>query len=222
MPPTRGPAEMRGVFLIGDRPLCRHGMAQVIGAQPDLSVCGEAADAREAISALNQQPSALAVLDLSAEPGKLVEVVEILHGAIPDLPILVIGAESDPVHALGALRAGAKGFITKQEGLDQFVAALRKIGNAEMYLSPVFSEQLITELAGSSGSALRSAVDRLTGRELEVLRLLGGGAGTRVIAKRLGLSAKTVETHRARIKEKLGIRTATQLLRFAMQWTSAK
>lgn len=217
---TRNRADRKGVFLIGDRPICRFGMAQVIGGLADLQVCGEADEPERALPLLQVSEATIAVIDLSAPPSATGEIVKVLHRSCPQLPLLVVGAETDPVHALRVLRAGAKGFITKRDGADEFVAAIRKVLSAQVYLSPIFSDQLIAELARGDETGLRSATDRLSEREVEVLRLLGEGRMTRDIAEKLGLSIKTVETHRARIKEKLGIRTATELLRFAMQWTS--
>lgn len=217
---TRNRGDRKGVFLIGDRPLCRLGMAQVIAGLPDLRVCGEADEPEQALQLLTNSEASIAVMDLAAPPSATGEIVKSLHSACPQLPLLVVGGDTDPAHALRVLRAGAMGFITKRDGADEFVAAIRKVLSVQVYLSPVFSDQLIAELARGDETGLRSAIDRLSEREVEVLRLLGEGMTTRDIAGKLGLSIKTVETHRARIKEKLGLRTATELLRFAMQWTS--
>ncbi|MGB8167704.1 MAG: response regulator transcription factor [Chthoniobacteraceae bacterium] len=219
---ARNSSKRRPVFIVADRPLCRHGMAEVIRAQRDMMLVGEAEDGPAAVGALKDRAPAAAVIDVSATSASTEALVKSLHSELPDLPLLVVGTQTEPVHALRVLRAGAKGFITKREGLEQFVAALRKVMESQVYLSPVFSEQLITELAEGADGPLRTAIDRLSEREIEVLRLLGEGLATRATAERLGLSVKTVETHRARIKEKLGLRTAAELMRFAIQWTAEK
>ena len=206
-----------GILLISDRTLSRHGMNVVINAQPDLTVAGETDEVGAALERFGSERMSAAVLDLTAPPSRIIEAVRVLHTALPDLPILVLGGEAEPASALRALRAGAKGFISSRESVDQFVAALRKVVSRQVYLSEVFREQLITELARGESAPTSAGIDRLTEREREVLRLLGEGNTTREIAGKLGLSVKTVETHRAHIKEKLSLRNAAELLRFAVE-----
>lgn len=206
-----------GVFLIAERPLCRFGMAQLISDQPDLAVCGQADDVERAKEVLKESGATAAVLDISGLPAAA-DAVRSLHQDWRDLPVLVVAAQTDQRSAMLAIRAGAKGFITNREDASQFVEAVRKVIGGQVYLSPVFSEQLVKQLAQDKGDGLQSPIDRLTDRETEVLRLLGTGHTTREIAATLALSIKTVEAHRAHIREKLGMRTGPDLLRFAMDW----
>jgi DNA-binding NarL/FixJ family response regulator len=215
-------SKRRRVFVVADRPLVRHGMTELIRAERDLTVAGAANDGPGAQAAMKGCLPEAAVIDVSTVSAPAETLVKMLHGEFPDLPLLVVGTQTEPVHALRVLRAGAKGFITEHEGLEQFVTALRRVMENQVYLSPVFSEQLIAELAEGADGSLRTAIDRLSEREIEVLRLLGEGNATRATAEQLGLSVKTVETHRARIKEKLGLRTAAELMRFAIQWSAGK
>jgi DNA-binding NarL/FixJ family response regulator len=192
-------------------------MTAAISRQADLKVAGASDEIGDALERYANQSLAAAVLDLTASPGTIVEAVRVLHTAVPELPILVVGPETEPACALRALRAGAKGFITYRESIEQFLTALRKVASGQVYLGEVFREQLITELARGEVGASPSGIDRLTEREREVLQLLGGGNTTREIARTLSLSVKTIETHRAHIKEKLGLRNAAELLRFAVE-----
>ncbi len=205
----------RRVLLISDRPLGRHGMAQLINRQPDLIVAADVDEIGPGLDVLKRETVDLAVLDLSETGMAGTETVKTLHDASPEMAILVVGPRTDPAFAVRAIRAGAKGFITNREDVKEFVAAVRQVAAGQAYLSPAFSEQLVHDISQGGVAQIIPDLGRLSGREREVLQLLGAGNTSRQIAEKLGLSAKTVDAHRAHIKEKLGLRNAAELLRFA-------
>ena len=210
----------RRVFLIDDHPVCRHGMSQLINSERDLVVCGEAESLRQALPVLRSTGAEAALVDISTQGADGISAVKTLHGEHPAVPILVVSAQDESLYALRALRAGAQGYITKRQGLNEFLGAVRKVLNGQIYLNPAFGEQLIAQLARGDEGTAREPLDRLTDRELEVLQRVGGGQGTREIAENLGVSHKTVESHRLHIKEKLGLKNATEMVRFATKWVN--
>ena len=146
------------------------------------------------------------------------ELIKAMKGEQPDLPILMLSRHDDSLYALRALRAGALGYVTKREALTNVLLALRKVLKGEIYLSPRFSERLVFQATHYIGGNSDSPLNRLTNRELEVIELLGRGLGTKDVASELHLSVKTIETHRAHIKEKLSFSDANELVRFAVEW----
>jgi DNA-binding NarL/FixJ family response regulator len=209
-------ARKRRVFLACEHPVSRHGMAQLINSEHDLVVCGEIGSPAEAASAARAARADLVLLDLSGESGGEPELIRRLRGEQPDLIFLVISVAAESRHILEVLRAGAQGYVLKTEGLNEFLGAIRKVLGGEIYLNPVFGEQLISTLAGQREPAAGSPIDRLTEREREVLVYIGSGRSNRQIAQEMHLSPKTIETHRLHIKEKLGFKTSAELLRFAV------
>lgn len=210
----------RRVFLIDDHPVCRHGLSQLINSERDMVVCGEAESTRQALPVLRSTGAEAALVDISTQGADGIAAVKTLHGEHPAVPILVVSAQDESVYALRALRAGAQGYITKHQGLNEFLSAVRKVLNGQIYLNPAFGEQLIAQLARGDEGTARGPLDRLTDRELEVLQRVGGGKGTKEIAEDLGVSHKTVESHRLHIKEKLGLKNASEMVRYATKWVN--
>ncbi len=208
------------VFLIDEHPVCRHGMAQLINGEHDMVVCGEAESTKQALAVIRSARAEAALLDISLQGANGFAAVKELHGEHPNVPILVISGQDESVYALRTLRAGAQGYISKRDGLNQFLEALRKVLSGQIYLNPTYGEQLIVKLARGEEATARSPLDRLSDRELEVLQQVGSGRKTMEIAERLGVSHKTVESHRLHIKEKLGLRDAMEMVRFATNWVN--
>lgn len=206
------------VLLVDDHPAIRRGMAAIIDEEPDLAICGEASTAPMALEAMRRLNPDIAVIDISMPGTNGVELIKLMLAEQPKLQILMLSMHDESVYALRALRAGAKGYVMKGEALECVLTGLRKVGGGEIYLSPKFSDRLIFKAIQSSIAGVASPVDKLSDREFEVLRLLGRGFGSREIAEALSLSVKTVETHRAHIKEKLGFKEAGEMVRFAIDW----
>lgn len=212
------PTKQRRVLLVDDHPAIRRGIAALIGDEPDLTICGDASTAPAALEAMRQLNPDLAVIDISMPGTNGVELIKLMLAERPNLQILMLSMHDESIYALRALRAGAKGYVMKGEALECLLAGLRKVGDGEIYVSPKLGDRLIFKAIQSSAAGVASPVDKLSDRELEVLRLLGKGFGTRKIAEELSLSVKTVETHRAHIKDKLGFKEAGEMVRFAIDW----
>jgi DNA-binding NarL/FixJ family response regulator len=218
-PPDRTVStDRKRVLIIDDHPLLRRGMATLIGSQPDFEICGEADHAQSGLQAMRETSPHIALVDITLPGTDGLELIKLMLAEQPKLRVLVVSMHDESLYALRSLRAGAKGYLMKAEAIEQVVAALRKISAGDLYVTPRFSERLVFRAIQSLEDGLGSPVDRLSDRELEVLRLLGKGLGTRDIAKTLHLSVKTIETHRAHIKEKLGFKEAAEMVRFAIDW----
>jgi DNA-binding NarL/FixJ family response regulator len=219
LPPHQAIATARQrVLIIDDHPLLRRGMATLISSQPDFEICAEADHAQSGLQAMRETTPHIALVDITLPGTDGLELIKLMLSEQPKLRILVVSMHDESLYALRALRAGAKGYLMKAEAIEQIVTALRKISAGDLYVTPRFSERLVFRAIQSLENGMGSPVDRLSDRELEVLRLLGKGLGTRDIAKNLHLSVKTIETHRAHIKEKLGFKEAAEMIRFAIDW----
>lgn len=217
---TSGPAspDPRSVLIIDDHPVFRRGIAALIEEQEDLKVCGEAENALTALEAMRQFKPDVALMDINMPGTNGIELIKMALAEHPRLLILILSMHSESLYALRALRAGAKGYVMKAEALASVVTALRKVLNGGVYVSPRFTERLIFKAIRSEEAGMGSPVDKLSDRELEVLQLMGRGFGTRDSATTLNLSIKTIETHRAHIKEKLGFKDPGEMTRFAIDW----
>lgn len=216
------PSDMpkKRVLIVDDHPVFRHGISALINAEPDLEVCGEASSAATALEAMRSLSPDVALLDISLPGTNGIELIKLMKAERPKLPLLMLSMHDESLYALRALRAGALGYVMKAEALTQVLDALRKTLKGEIHVSPRLSGQLIFQAIQSADGGGGSPVDKLSDRELEVLELLGRGFGTKEIASNLHLSVKTIETHRAHIKEKLGFRDAGEMVRFAIDWVS--
>lgn len=218
-PPSDSSTAKYRILIVDDHPLFRHGIADLINAEPDLEVCGEADNAPSALEGIRHLSPDLATIDISLRGANGIELLKSIKAEHPKLPLLVLSMHDESLYALRSLRAGARGYIMKQEALDRVMSAIRQVLHGELYVSPSMSGRMIEEFVqGGTGSGGCSIADKLTDRELEILQLIGQGHGVQQIARELNLSAKTVETHRAHIKEKLNFQTARELARFAVQW----
>lgn len=208
------------ILIVDDHPVLRHGISQLINNESDLVVCGEAETAPGALEAMRTLRPDLALLDISLQGTNGIELVKLMRAEQPKLPILMLSMHDESLYALRALRAGARGYVMKGEAMDHVLTAIRKVLDGDIYVSPRFSERLVFKAIQSLEGGMGSPVDKLSDRELEVLQLLGKGFGTREIANELHLSIKTIETHRAHIKEKLGFKDAGEMVRFAIDWVT--
>lgn len=221
MPATDSPtATKRRVLIVDDHPVFRHGVSAMINAEPDLMVCGEAGTAPTALDAMRKLSPDVVIIDISLPGSNGIELLKAMKAETPKLPMLVVSMHDESLYALRALRAGALGYVMKAEALDSILTALRKVLQGDAYLSPKFSERLVFKAIRSLDEGMGSPVDKLSDRELEVLTLTGRGFGTQDIANELNLSVKTIETHRAHIKEKLGFGDSKEMVRFAIEWVA--
>ena len=208
----------RRVFLVDDHGIVRRGLMELIDNEPDLVVCGEGEDAYGGLRAILTCRPDMCVVDVSLKDSDGIELLKELQVQMPDLPVLILSMHDESMYGERALRAGARGFIMKQEAPEHILSAIRKVLSGEVYVSEKLQAMLLDRLAcGGKGSTPRLPMDRLTDRELEIFRMIGAGESVKGIADKLFLSQKTVQAHREHIKEKLNFKTSAELLRFAIQ-----
>jgi DNA-binding NarL/FixJ family response regulator len=206
------------IFLIDDHPIVRQGLALFINRESDLIVCGEADGAASAPQAIRDSMPDFIVLDISLDGPDGLDLLKTLRVTYPNLPVLVLSMHDESIYAERALRAGANGYIMKQEATEKVLIAIRNILRGEVYLSDRLTNRMLQQFAHGS-VATRDPVAKLTDRELEVYRLIGAGHATRQIADELHVSTKTVESYQAHIKEKLSLRNARELVQHAIEST---
>jgi DNA-binding NarL/FixJ family response regulator len=209
------------VFLVDDHPIVRQGLALFIEREPDLMVCGEAEDATSALQAIRESTPDFVILDISLDGRDGLELLKTLRLRHPNLPVLVLSTHDESVYAERSLRAGANGYIMKQEAADRVITAIRHILGGDVYLSDRLTKRMLQQFVNGSISP-PDPLAKLSDRELEVFRLIGAGHGTRQIADELHVSAKTVESYQSHIKEKLALRNARELVQHAVEWSLAK
>lgn len=215
------PATPRRILLIDDHPLLRKGLSALINQEPDLMVVGEAEDGQQALGLLAASAYDLAIVDISLPGVDGIELLKTLKDRYPELPSLVVSMHDESLFAERALRAGARGFVMKQEAVESILTAIRRVLAGQIYVSERIATRMLKKLVDGDTRPAARSLDTLTDRELTIFRLIGQGYGTRQIAEQLHLSAKTVESHRANIKEKLDLATGTELVRYACLWVGA-
>lgn len=209
----------RTVFVVDDHPIVREGLAQMINRESDLTVCGEAQEMHGALQMIEALKPDILILDISLNGPDGLDLLKNIRARDPRLPVLILSMNDESIYAERALRAGANGYIMKQEATEKVLVALRRILSREIYVSSRVASKMLQQFVGtSSTSARHSPVDDLSDRELEVLRLMGDGHGTRQIAEELHLSVKTVESYQAHLKEKLSLKNLRELVQYAIQW----
>ena len=208
----------RRILLVDDHPFMRMGLAQFINSQPDLLVCAEAADPREAMQMVEKAAPDLVLCDLNL-PGKGgLELIKDLRSQYPQLPILVVSMHDEPQYAPRVLRAGARGYVMKSEPVARLADGIREVLRGKVVVSEKMSSLILEIFAGKNSGDNVLPETRLSDRELEVLMLIGSAHSTRRIAERMSISMKTVEAHRTNIKQKLGVASSTELVRYAVCW----
>ncbi len=213
---------MKKILIVDDHPLMRKGLAMTLDAEPDLNVCGQVADAEEALGALEEFDPDLAIVDISLPGMSGLELIKHMQALRPALRTLVVSRHDEALYAERAIRAGARGYVMKLEASDMIVKAVRRVLRGGIYVSEEINERLLLGLAAGRQELAQSPLEVLSDRELEVFELTGRGLGTREIAERLHLSVKTVESYRARIKDKLNLKTAAELMQHAVQWVEGE
>jgi DNA-binding NarL/FixJ family response regulator len=208
------------IFLIEDHPITRDGFSQLINYQEDLLVCGNAGTAAQALAGIEASQPGLVIADVSLPDAHGIELIKDLIARRPDLRILVLSMHDEALYGERALRAGARGYVMKQEPTETVMAAIRKVLLGGTYLSPRMQERVLQRFAGPKGEAGRSGIETLTDRELEVFELIGRGHSTREISSQLRLGVSTVETYRAHLKEKLQLASGTELTHRAIEWVN--
>lgn len=209
------------IFLVDDHPIVRRGLQLLISLEADLMVCGEAESAPVAVEKVPASKADLVVVDLALKTGSGLELIKQLRSQHPKLKMLVFSMRDEGIYAERALRAGANGYITKEEGTEKALEAIRAILQGRNYVSPAISAKMVERIAGG-GAPGQTALELLSDRELEVMEMIGEGMGSREIAEQLHVSMKTVESHREHIKAKLNLTSASELIRYAINWMRTK
>ncbi|MFO1487650.1 MAG: response regulator transcription factor [Verrucomicrobiota bacterium] len=216
------PSPKKKILIVDDHPMMRQGLAQLINNEPDLSVTWEADNAGQAIDVVSRNQPDLIIADISLPDKNGLELIKDILALSAKALILVVSMHDETLYAERVLRAGGRGYLMKQEGGKKLMEAIRQVLSGQIYVSEKMSAKILEIFSGRRSESGGSPVGRLSDREFEVFQLIGEGKGTREIADKLHLSVKTVEVHRANIKEKLGVKTATDLVRHAVRWTEAQ
>jgi DNA-binding NarL/FixJ family response regulator len=215
---TSAPTHNR-VFVVDDHPIVRQGLTLMINREPDLVVCGEAEEARTALDEIAETQPDIVIVDISLTGPDGIDLIKAIRARHATLPVLVLSMHDELIYAERALRAGANGYIMKQEATDRVLIAIRRILKGDVYLSDRAANRMAEQYVRGAAALQKPAVAVLSDRELEVFRLIGAGHSTRQIAEKLRLSIKTVETYQAHIKDKLSLRSARELVQYAIEWT---
>ena len=214
--PAPSPVKRR-IFVVDDHPIVRQGLMQLINAETDLEIVGQGEDAYVALKLIRQLKPDLTLLDISLKDTGGIELLKELRAQDPDLRVLILSMHDESLYAERALRAGARGYIMKQEAPQVLLQAIHKVLKGEVYVSDKMSAVLLQRMVGNRKPSGALPMDRLTDREMEIFRMIGAGMTVKEIAEKLFLSAKTIEAHREHIKEKLSLKTSAELLRFAIR-----
>jgi DNA-binding NarL/FixJ family response regulator len=208
------------ILIVDDHPIVREGITKLIEQEKDMTVCGQAEDAHEARKALKTLKPDMVIVDISLKETSGMDLIKDIQALHPKIPVLTLSMHDESLYAERALRAGAKGYVMKEEAPEKVITAIRTVLSGQLYVSDRVTTKMMHKLVGSRSEPAAGGVDTLSDRELEVFLLIGQGFGTRQIAEKLFLSVKTIETYRSHIKEKLDLADATQLLQYAIQWVS--
>jgi DNA-binding NarL/FixJ family response regulator len=214
--------KFKRIFVVDDHPMIREGLAAQLASKPEFSLCGEAEDVAEAIAGIAGANPDLVIVDISLKSGNGIDLVKRLKAKHPSLFILVWSMHPESLFAERALRAGAQGYVNKGQSASQIIDAISAVLAGKTYLSDDMHEKVIGRLIGRAPDPAALSVEKLTDRELEAFELLGHGLTTRQVAARMHVSHKTIETYRARIKDKLGLANAVELVQHAVQWVLEK
>ena len=216
-----GAATRKRLLIVDDHPIVRQGLVQLVEKQPDLEVVGQAENAQQAMEHIQRGGVDLAVVDLSLPGLSGIELIKQIKMHDETIDVLVLSMHDQLFYAERALRAGATGYVMKQEPIETVVEAVRKLFSGEVYVSRPVANRLLHRFVGGQAGRPVPLVDRLSDRELEVFQLIGQGYSTREVAELLHLSIKTIESYRANIKDKLQLKNAAELMQHAVQWVQA-
>ncbi len=217
---TSDPASKR-ILIVDDHPLLRLGLVEWLAREPGLSICGAFGSAEEALAAVMKLQPDLVVTDLSL-PGKSgVELIKDLVSMCPGLPVIALSLHDEELYAERCLRAGGRGYVMKSEGPEKLALAIRQVLAGRTHVSPKTAAHILDLFTGRKTAGTPTPISELTDREFEVFQWIGRGLSTRDVAKRMHISGKTIETHRAHIKSKLSLGNATELVAYAARWVTA-
>jgi len=220
-PQAKTQPKITKILIVDDHPIVRKGLTQLINQETNLTVCGEAEDAPKALEAITNLKPDLVIVDISLKGIDGIELIKKIKMRYSNLTVLVISMHDESFFAERALRAGARGYIMKQEAGEKMMEAIRKVLNGEIYVSEKIGLKMLEKFIDAKPDKMCSPLETLSDRELEVFQLIGQGLETRQVAKELHVSIKTIESYRAHIKEKLKIKTSTELLRYAIRWNDS-
>jgi len=217
VPEPKPPVKSR-IFLVDDHAMFREGLRQLIDREPDMTVCGDAADATTALAGIAATAPDLAIVDISLGGTSGIELIKSVKSQYEDLPILVVSMHEESLYSERALRAGAMGYVMKHEPSKTVKLAIRKVLDGDMYLSSKMSTSMVSKLIHGTSEQFSSPLETLSDRELEVFRMLGHGKSVRLIAEEMGVTVPTVNSFRNRIKEKLNLKSSTEVMLQPIQW----
>ena len=206
------------IYIVEDHPIFRKGLAQLLSSEAGMEICGEAEGHLAGLDGIREKKPDFVIVDISLKNSSGIELIKDLKRYVPQLPVLALSMHDENIYAERVLRAGAKGYLMKQEAPETIVMAIRQILGGKIFVSESVASRMLSIFAEGRGTLKSTPVDLLSDREIEVFRLIGEGGGTRQIAEKLHVSVKTVENHKAHIKEKLNITGAIELIQQATLW----
>lgn len=218
-PQTSSRARRLRIVIVDDHPIVRKGLTELINHEPGMTVVGESDAVAEGLERIRADRPDVAIVDLSLGLASGLDLLKTLTATMPEVRVLMLSMHDETLHAERALAAGASGYIMKHEAMENLIGAIRCVASGKTYVSPQMSERIVARVTRRGDAAEKPPLARLTDRERQVFALMGRGLETRAIATHLNLSVKTIETYHARIKEKLGLKTAHELIRAAVSWT---
>ena len=219
-PPVERPFHRTRVVIIDDHPIVRRGLAELVASMPDLEMAGEAESYAQALEVLQTASTDVAIVDLSLDDSSGLDLLSEIRSRFPTVKSIVFSIHDAELYAPRALRAGAAGFVSKTQPCEDLLVAIRTLSEGEIYVAPDVAQRILRRMSSGGRARADGGVELLSDRELQVFELVGRGQTTGEIARALHLSPKTVETHRQRIKAKLGIDSGTKLLIRAAQWVA--
>jgi DNA-binding NarL/FixJ family response regulator len=210
------------ILIVDDHPMMREGLAQLIGNQPDMTVCGEAGNAHEALEKVRLLKPNLVLADITLPGRNGLELIKDIQALEAGVSVLVISMHDEGLYAERVLRAGGRGYVMKQEGGKRIMEAIRQVSSGKIFVSEKMSASILEIFSGRRPESAASPVENLTDREFEVFQLIGQGIETKDLARQLHVSPKTIEVHRANIKAKLNIKSMAELIRYAVRWVESE
>jgi len=214
----RAPTQPVRLFIIDDYPIVRQGLTQLVAQEPGFMICGQSAEGEQALKSIHQVKPDLVILDIALRGVNGLELIRQIKSAHPQVRILVLSMLDESLYAERALRAGASGYVMKEEATDKLLLALRQVLDSQIYVSKAMFDKILRKSSSPPPALQSSPIERLSDRELQVFRLIGQGRGTNQIAKDLSLSTKTIDTYREHIKQKLDLADAGAVREYAIRW----
>jgi DNA-binding NarL/FixJ family response regulator len=218
---SKAESHKRKILVVDDHPVVRDGLTSLINHEDDLFVCGETGEAQQALKLITELKPDVVIVDITLGDSDGIELTKDIKARHAQLPVIVLSMHDESVYAERALHAGARAYLMKDAVSDRIITAIRTVLSGEVYVSDMMAKKLLRKIAGNHVNGINAPIDSLTDREFEVFRWIGQGNKTSRIAQRMHLSVKTVETYHARIKEKLDVANAAELLQYAIKWAGS-